>query len=527
MSILRVLIVEDSEDDAMLVVRALKNAGFSPSSARVDTAQAMEQALTAESWDLIISDHVMPEFNSFQALEVLKRSGLDIPFILVSGSIGEETAVEAMKAGVHDFIMKDKLARLVPAVRRELKEAVNRREKKAAYEALVAAKQAAEAANEAKDTFLANMSHEIRTPLSGIMGLMQLMQSTPLTPDQKRFVDMALTSADRLTTLLSDILDISSLESGLLEIRQDKMNLRDLGDSVMDLFSATAEKKGIDLESSYDPSIPGILIGDEVRVRQILFNLVGNALKFTEQGRVVVEMSPVGLNKENQLRLLISVSDTGIGMPEDQLGEMFKPFMQSDSTSTRKYQGAGLGLAIVKRLVELMNGKLAVESLPGEGTTFHVLLPFVIPGVVNPKAAQTWKTQRSSKGLNILYAEDDPINQMPIKLLLENAGYRVSLAENGRKVLEMLAGEHFDCILMDVQMPLMDGMEATKTIRSSSVFGEKQHIPIIALSAKAMPGDRERFIKAGMNDYLAKPVRFQDLDRIVRQYCGVGDNPAG
>ncbi|SDB22497.1 Signal transduction histidine kinase [Desulfonatronum thiosulfatophilum] len=526
MSTLRVLIVEDSEDDVMLVVRALKNAGFSLEYARVETTQAMEQALTAEPWDLIISDHVMPEFNSFQALEVLKRSGLDIPFILVSGSIGEETAVEAMKAGVHDFIMKDKLARLVPAVRRELKEVANRREKKAAYEALVAAKQVAEAANEAKDTFLANMSHEIRTPLSGIMGLMQLMQSTPLAPDQKRFVDMALTSADRLTTLLSDILDISSLESGLLEIRQDKVNLRDLGDSVMDLFSATAEKKNIALDSTYDPSIPGILFGDEVRVRQILFNLVGNALKFTEKGRVVVEMSPVGLNRENHLRLLISVSDTGIGMPEDQLDEMFKPFVQSDSTTTRKYQGAGLGLTIVKRLVELMNGTIAVESAPGEGTTFHVLLPFVIPGVVNGKSVRVSKSRRNIGDVNILYAEDDPINQVPIQLLLEKAGYRVALAEDGRRVLDMLVHEDYDCILMDVQMPIMDGIEATKAIRSSRALGKKKNIPIIALSAKAMPGDRERFLQAGMNDYLAKPVRFQDLDRIVRQYCGVGGDPA-
>ena len=248
MSVLRILIVEDSEDDVLLVVRALKKAGLELVHKRVETRRAMQDALESEPWEMIVSDHVMPEFDSFQALDVLKRSGLDIPFILVSGSIGEEVAVETMKAGVHDFVMKDKLARLAPAVMRELKEAENRREKKAAHEALVAAKKAAEAANEVKSAFLANMSHEIRTPLNGIMGLLQLMQTTPLDPDQKRFMVLALTSAERLTALLSDILDVCSIDSGQMEVRKDRINLRDVADSAMDLFSLSAEEKNIRLE---------------------------------------------------------------------------------------------------------------------------------------------------------------------------------------------------------------------------------------------------------------------------------------
>ena len=525
MSALRVLIVEDSEDDVLLVVRALKKAGLEPVYKRVETRGAMQDALEKEPWDLIISDHVMPEFDSFQALDVLKRSGLDIPFILVSGSIGEEMAVESMKAGVHDFVMKDKLARLAPAVMRELKEAENRRDKQAAYEALVVAKKAAEAANEAKSTFLANMSHEIRTPLNGIMGLLQLMQGTPLESNQKRFVGLALTSADRLTSLLSDILDICSIDSGRMEVRDDRINLRDVTDSAMDLFSLTAEEKNIRLEGRYDPSIPATLLGDAVRVRQILFNLIGNAVKFTDKGHVHVDIVSVGMNRDNRLRVLISVSDTGVGMPEESLDDLFKPFVQQDSSITRKYQGAGLGLTIVKRLVELMGGNISVESVPDEGSTFHVLLPFTVPqgGSGDLDRPGTWSGERK-EGVSILYAEDDPANQITVRLLLERVGHQVAVAEDGQIVLDLLAKNDFDCVLMDVQMPRMDGIQATKAIRNWDSLRHVKDIPIIGLSAKVMPGDRESFLSAGMNDYLAKPVRIEDLEEKVRRHCLPGAN---
>ncbi|TVQ97328.1 MAG: response regulator [Desulfovibrionales bacterium] len=519
MSTLRVLIVEDSEDDVLLVVRELRKNGFEPVVHRVETEQAMRRALESDTWDVVISDHVMPEFNSFQALRVLKQSGLDIPFILVSGSIGEETAVESMRAGVHDFVMKDKLGRLGPAVTREVKDARHRKDKRAAYEDLVAAKKAAEAASEAKSAFLANMSHEIRTPLNGIMGLLQLLGTTEMQESQRRFVNLAQASAERLTTLLSDILDICSIESGQMELRQTAMNIRDVSETTLDHFTVAAAEKDLVLEGEYDARLPQTLHGDEVRVRQILFILIGNAVKFTASGSIRVNISLVGRNV-NQLRVLISVSDTGIGMSEDQVEELFKPFVQQDSSNTRKYQGAGLGLAIVKRLVDLMHGNIAVESLPGEGATFHVLLPLQIPdGAETMQASEKKSLESVFPGATVLYAEDDPANQLTVRLLLEQAGLNVLVADDGQAALDQLARQDVHCVLMDVQMPVMGGIEATRAIRNGIAGPEKRNIPIIALTARAMPGDRERMLQAGMTDYLVKPVRFEELKQKVECHC--------
>lgn len=386
-----------------------------------------------------------------------------------------------------------------------------------AEEALHLAKNVAETANKTKSEFLANMSHEIRTPLNGILGMLQLLDTTDPNDEQKEYILAAIKSSNRLTRLLSDILDISRMEAGKMQVVEAEFEFCRLKESIMELFNSAAREKKLDLDFIVSPQVPERLIGDEARLRQVLFNLVGNAIKFTEKGHVVVEASMVQAGNGTPCRVLFAVMDTGIGIPDSSLKEIFDPFVQGGDTFRRNFQGAGLGLSIVRRLVSLMGGAISIDNTEEGGTTIYFSLPFKLPGerMDALAAAHSAPALPSNPPPRILLAEDDAITAMLTKRLLGKVGYSVTVATDGQEALRLLNEQDFSLILMDIQMPIMDGVEATKAIRSSTTLGAKAKIPIIATTAYSVTGDKETFLAAGMNDYVGKPIDMATLKEIV------------
>nr|WP_246299102.1 PAS domain-containing hybrid sensor histidine kinase/response regulator [Desulfolutivibrio sulfodismutans] len=388
--------------------------------------------------------------------------------------------------------------------------------RKAAEESLVAAKLQADAANRSKSEFLANMSHEIRTPLNGILGMLQLLTLTKPTGEQNEYIAMAVKSGQRLTALLSDILDLSRIEAGKLTITQAEFALDDLLAGVREAIAPACRERGLALEIRAAQG-DSRLRGDELRIRQILVNLAGNAVKYTEAGHIRVETSVLPGRTPGLATLLFMVEDTGVGIADDQMERIFETFTQVEGAYTRRHQGAGLGLSIVRRLALAMNGSVCVESEPGAGTTLYCAVECRrVDSALQAAAAGRAAAFAPAAGIRrILVAEDDPVSRKGLVRMLEKMGYLASGAQNGQEALEALTREDFDLILMDVQMPVLDGVEATRRIRTEPGFAAAADIPIVALTAYAMTGDRETFLAAGMNAYLAKPFEMDDLHTIL------------
>ncbi len=379
------------------------------------------------------------------------------------------------------------------------------------------AKEAAEQANRAKGEFLANMSHEIRTPLNGVLGMLQLLLDEADPATQRQYVGMALDAGRRLLSLLNDILDFSRMEAGKLQLTPAPFRFSDIFTSVANVFRVACEQKNLTLSFRLDESLPPVLVGDEARIRQILFNLVGNAVKFTPSGSVALEAwARPSRRNAGRVRCYVTVTDTGIGIAEDKISRVFERFTQSDASHARQFEGAGLGLAIVNRLVRMMDGGITVDSELGCGTS--ITLNLLLGG---PPRAETRKPEQAGSGpgpghpLRILLAEDEPVGRLSMEALLSKLGHRVTSAADGRQALQALGQGQFDCVLMDIQMPEMDGLEAVRRIRTDPDLRHVADIPVIALTAYAMTGDRERFLEAGMDGHVAKPVRFDELRALL------------
>ncbi|NWG86254.1 MAG: response regulator [Hydrogenophilaceae bacterium] len=391
-------------------------------------------------------------------------------------------------------------------------------------EELAEARDAALRASEAKSQFLTNISHELRTPLNGIMGMAQLLADTPVNAEQRDMLNIVDQSSRDLYSLIEDLLDFAKIEQGGLKLMPIPFNLRDSVEDTVNLFAGVARAKDLALLRDIDPDVPARVIGDPLRLRQVLSNLIDNAIKYTESGRVTISARS-RTDAEGVTQVHFSVSDTGIGIPEAVQHRIFDAFAQADGSSTRRYGGAGMGLTICQQLTRLMGGALWLESQPGQGSTFHFELPFEVvateatQAVATPPVTAPLPKAETDLGQRILIVEDNPINQTLVKSILGKLGYRYTLAENGQEALAALDAAAFDLILMDCQMPVMDGYEASRAIRRRE-GGSGRHIPILAVTAHAMAGDRERCLEAGMDDYLAKPYRFEELKQKIGQLLG-------
>ncbi len=444
-------------------------------------------------------------------------------YMLVMASIGlriNESILRSLELRFHN----ESLIRFISQARNE-SEDINEElsseieNRKRIEKELQKSKEIAEAASRTKSEFLANMSHEIRTPMNGILGTLQLLQGSSLSESQKEYVSIAYSSGESLLSLLNDILDFSKIEAGKLQLESIPFDLRNIARELSILLKQKADEREIDLKLDIDAEIPEVIKGDSVRIRQVLTNLLTNAIKFTEKGSVTLKVVVLEKN-EKSVRLRLEVNDTGIGISEEAQRKLFNAFTQADGSTTRRYGGTGLGLAIVRQLVTMMRGRLGVKSEEGKGACFWAEIAFEIP--VLEQLEEKEQAQQSIAEVlegKVLLVEDNPVNQIVAKKMLEKVGLTYEVANNGEEAINRLKLAHeFKLVLMDCQMPVMDGYEATQALREYETETQAERLPVIAMTANAMEGDKEQCLAAGMDDYVSKPVNQVKLKETLAKW---------
>jgi signal transduction histidine kinase/DNA-binding NarL/FixJ family response regulator len=389
------------------------------------------------------------------------------------------------------------------------------------------AKAVAESASRTKSDFLASMSHEIRTPMNAIMGIADLLAKTELTAEQDKYVQIFRRAGDNLLNLINDILDLSKVEASQLELERTGFSLNDHLEKVIEMVAARAQEKGLVLICEIAPDVPLELVGDPMRLRQVMLNLLGNAIKFTESGEVSLRATLESDGSANTL-LRFTVTDSGIGIPGEKLGRVFERFTQADTSTTRRFGGSGLGLTISKRLVELMGGQIWAESVVGTGSVFSLVVPFEIwvGAALGAEMPVDASADLALPALRILLAEDSPDNCLITEAYLEDTPYQIQIAGTGAIACELFEAGDFDLVLMDRQMPVMDGLTATRNIRAWEAANDRPPTPIIALTASALKGDREMCLAAGCTAFLTKPIKQEVLLQAIREHSKVLPPPA-